>query len=63
MTCPEALVFHVTPEDAMDIQEYDVPATDEERFSVTGELEHTVSLLAKTAVAIGVGFTVMVYVA
>ena len=60
MTCPDALVFPVTPDDAIDDQENEVPATVEERFSVTGEFEHTVSLLAKTAVAIGVGFTVMV---
>ena len=60
MTCPDALVFPVTPEDAIDVQANEVPATDEERFNVMGEFEHTVSLLAKTAVAIGVGFTVMV---
>jgi hypothetical protein len=60
---PEAFVFPLIPAEAMEVHVKFVLATVEDKLIPTAELEQTESLLAKVEEAMGIGFTVIVYVA
>ena len=59
---PVLLVFPVTPADALDVQVYVVPATFDDKLSVTLDPEHMVDAGETVGETVGIGLTVMVYV-